>query len=92
MKNLIDEYYELIDSYVSKKISADVFKEAYTQKYLNDDSSFGDDLFDILDRVFAEADLYTRDNYLLENFDFYLSENQLFEGAKKALDQLRLLK
>ena len=91
MSDIKEEYYKIIESYVEGRITADDFENIYSNKYLNDDRDFDDNLFDILDRVFAETDLYTKDSYLLEKFDFYLNEDQLFEGATKALQKLRNL-
>lgn len=87
--NIVDDYYKIIENFLEEKTSVLSFKEVFLKTYLNEQREFDDNIFEILDNLFAEVDLYTSDLYLLENFDLYVTENQLRQTANKTLHNLR---
>lgn len=92
MNTVKSDYSKIIAQYVEKNISTETFKDTFAETYLNESRDYDDEIFHILDRLFAEIDLCTDDTDLLNNFDFYVTEEQLRESAEKALLELKKVK
>jgi hypothetical protein len=84
-------YDELIERFLNHEMTAEEFQAAYDDKYLNNSHSMNEELFKILDWLFAVNDSFTRDPELLKN-DSYVNEEQLRESAAKTLHEIRALK
>ncbi len=55
----ISPYRQLLVDFVEERSTADDFEKRYLEIYLNDDDlACGDDIFQIVDRFFAEVDAY----------------------------------
>ncbi|PZQ48468.1 MAG: hypothetical protein DI551_01575 [Micavibrio aeruginosavorus] len=89
MKNLFG-YDLLIEKFLRKEISAPEFEDAYLDKYLGDKDPIDENLFLILDWLFAEVDGFSNNKEVFP--DDYVDENQLRESAAKTLEELRALK
>ena len=89
MRNLFG-YDLLIKKFLDKEISAEDFEGAYLDKYLGDEDPLDEDLFLILDWLFAEVDAFSHDKDVFP--DDYVDENQLRESAAKTLQELYAIK
>jgi hypothetical protein len=89
MNQHIHGYEILIGNFVDKKISAEEFEEAYLDKYLNDQNSMSEELFQILDWLFAEVDYFSNDPETFPND--YVTAEQLHETAYNSLQELHAL-
>jgi self-protective colicin-like immunity protein len=81
---------ELIAEFVANQISADAFETLYLTRYLGDQTHWPRELFDVLDRLFAEVDDYVGDDDLRERAGG-LDPAGLRECARQALRRLDLL-
>lgn len=82
----------LIEKFVTNEISIEEFEGQYLKKYLEDEDPISEELFQILDYLFAEVNLYT--GYPLEpddDPDWHISEAQLRQTATKTLEEIRAL-
>jgi hypothetical protein len=89
MKNLFG-YDFLIEKFVKREISGGDFESLYLKKYLKDESPLDEELFKILDWLFAEVDGFSHDPTVFP--DDYVSEDRLRESAEATLKKLRSLK
>ena len=82
-------YDELIKSFLDREISVEEFEESYFEKIREDKNPMSDELFHILDWLFAEIDYFSNDP---ETFpDDYITEDQLRESAYNSLQELHAL-
>jgi Bacterial self-protective colicin-like immunity len=82
-------FISLIEDFINHKITVSQFERMYMDKYLSNTVKLGDELFDIMDWLFAEVDAYT--DLPLEPTDDpsdHLNEDQLRESAKETLAEL----
>lgn len=88
MKNLYG-FDVLIEQFVKNEISAEQFEDLYLKKYLTDKDPISEELFQILDWLFAEVDYFSNDP---EHFpDHHRTADQLRESARKTLEKIRAL-
>lgn len=80
----------LINKFLDKEISAQDFEKAYLDKYLDDKEPIDEDLFLILDWLFAEVDGFSHDKNVFP--EDHVNEDQLRESAAKTLKDLCALK
>ncbi len=79
------EYQDLIDRYVSGKISVQAFQSTFLQKFKGDTRHFSEAEFDVLDTLFGDLDAFTDDLGLIaESPDFYLTAAALRERVASA--------
>lgn len=84
---------ELIESFLSKKLTAEEFQKKYEKKYLEEEDPISEELFLSLDWLFVYVHEYTTDQELLtKHADTYFNEQQLREAAEKTLREIRALK
>ncbi|MFN2563103.1 MAG: colicin immunity domain-containing protein [Jatrophihabitans sp.] len=57
----IEPYRRLLEDFVEGQISADDFEGRYMRTYLSDDTIFANEVFDVVDAFFAEAESYVGD-------------------------------
>ena len=82
-------YDELIKSFLDRDISVEEFEESYFEKIREDKNPMSDELFHILDWLFAEIDYFSNDP---ETFpDDYITEDQLRDSAAQTLQKLKEL-
>ena len=80
-------YLSLIADFVERKMSVTDFERAYITTFLDDHRIFTDDVYEILNRLFSDVDVFNpRPDATREELD----ESQLRERAKLALEALRL--
>jgi len=79
------DYQKLFRLFLSKNISVDDFLVVYFDHFKGERRVLDDDLYDILETAFGDADSYTSDIELLaKNPDFYMDEMRLRERIKSA--------
>jgi hypothetical protein len=61
IKVALQPYLQLMDGFTAGRISATDFAPEFTGRYLNDATLWPDELFVLLDGLFAEADAYVAD-------------------------------
>ena len=88
MKGLYD-YAGLIKKFLNREISAQEFETTFFEKYLKEEAEINDDLFEILDWLFAEVESFT-DTPLApdQNPEHFIDERRLRESAEKSLIEL----
>lgn len=90
--NIKEEYLQLINSFLEDKIGANEFSLKYLHKMKSDNRTFGDDLYDILQKMFDEANSYTDNPEIYySNPDFYLTDSELKIRAKEIFNKLKKL-
>jgi len=80
-------YAELIDSFVSGKLSGPQFETAYLRMFKNDPVRHGERAFLILDRLFSDVDEYFDDPDFAEH-QRQQAEDDLRSHAREALAAL----
>lgn len=90
MNNYYQSYVDLIEEYVSGGRSWQSFREDFENKYLSDNTMHSEDIFQILDWLWAEAAQCTSDPELLSKHpDMYVDQAQLYTSAKESLVKLK---
>ncbi len=83
-------YAVLLRLFVSGACTADEFEVVFLRLYLNDGTDWPDDIFDVLDGLFASVDEYNGDDALREEVGGIDGE-QLRLQAGKAFEALRTI-
>jgi hypothetical protein len=80
---------------VQGELDAHTFSNEYMDKFKHDDTMWDDEVFDVLDAVFAASDCYYSDPEALARLraehpgsPFYIGEQELTEKVKRALKRL----
>lgn len=82
LENIKREYLQLINSFLKSEITANDFSLKFIDKMKNDNRTFGDDLYDLLEEMFGEANSYTdKHEIYITNPDWYLTDIQLKNKA-----------
>ncbi len=89
----LPDYIGLIEKFLNNKISVQEFERTFLDVYLADEVPISEELFDTLDWLFAEVDMYT-DLPIgpHENPKDYNNEDQLRVSAAKTLEELKEFK
>lgn len=82
------EFKDLIQDYITGKISVKEFEKRYNDFYGFGFEPNNERLFNILDRLFCEIDLYWENCQPGQESDFEISEPELRKRAEIALHQL----
>lgn len=83
------EYLELIGNFLRNEMGANEFSLTYLNKMKNDNRTFGDDLYELLEEMFGEANSYTDNQEIYDsNPDFYLTGDGLKIKAKEIFNKL----
>jgi hypothetical protein len=84
---------------IQGELDATTFSNAYMDRFKSDDTSWDDEVFDVLDAVFAASDCYYPDPEALARLraedpgsPFYIDEQQLTDKVKRALKRLALIR
>lgn len=95
MRQPIGPYVSLMRRLVQGELDATTFSNAYMDKFKGDNTRWDDEVFDVLDAVFAASDCYYSDPEALATLraedpdsPFYIDEQQLTEKVKRALKRL----
>jgi hypothetical protein len=85
-------YIELISAFVDSQIDPTAFERQYFALYLNDQTSWSDEAFAVLDKLFGDADAFDPDPEVrAEMGDDAIDETELRRCAAEALPKLRNL-
>lgn len=82
-------YIELLENFLSGKITAHDFEGAYLDLFKNDATEWSEDEFAVLDELFADVDAFCEDPELRDERD--LDENELRQKCGTALKKLKSL-
>jgi hypothetical protein len=80
-------YRQLLSAFTAGAITADAFEARFLEMYKSDPTKWPDDVFDVLDRLFAEVDDYVADPSLRLRVGG-LSDDELRRCAEQAMRQL----
>lgn len=86
----LEPYVDHLRRFVAGELSADDFAEFYDRVYLADQGHVTVDVFDAMDRMFAEVDAYVSDPELRPHVYRSLGPEELRAGAKRLLDKAGL--
>ncbi len=89
MEPSIKIYIDLTENFIGQKFSAAEFQEKYLNIFKNETAIFPEPIFEVLDRLFADADAFCADPGLRDEDDS--DENELLEKSEAALNELKLL-
>jgi Bacterial self-protective colicin-like immunity len=85
-------YIELVSAFVDSQIDPTSFERQYFALYLNDQTSWSDEEFAVLDKLFGDADAFEPDPEVrAEMSDDAIDETELRRCAAEALPKLRKL-
>ena len=79
-------YIDLIRSFLSGKIDASFFESEYLRIFKSETESMPDNIFFILDELFADVDDYCGDPTLIDIYD--IDEKELRKRCQIALEKL----
>jgi hypothetical protein len=83
-------YARIINEFLRAEITVDDFCAVYMKSFLSEKNDIADEVFDVLDYMFCEANAYTPDQQLLkESPQDHITETQLRQAARKTLQMLR---
>lgn len=91
-----DDYGGLIRRFIDGEVSAEDFQKRYLDLFKRESRVLNEQLFQLLDRLFADIDAYCGDPKLREELrkvhpTFHLDEEELRQRAVKAFEELRIL-
>lgn len=76
MNNIANEYNILLSDFLDKKISSISFQKKYMNKFKNEQRNISMNLYNILEDIFSNCDLFTKDkNLIIENENYYIDED-----------------
>lgn len=85
-RELISEYLGMVQKFIDEELSAAEFSETFLTEFKNEEPGLSDETFDILQRLFGEADAYCEDQKLRGEWE--ISEEELRDAAIKAAERL----
>jgi len=94
MNENLHNYLQLIESFLSAKISTCDFEKQYLTLFKSDQESvnYSEEVFNVLDELFANVDEYCGDVELRKKLSHSIDEKQLLERARYAyLSLLKLI-
>lgn len=83
----LKKYIDLIERFLSHKIPVHEFERLYLETFKYENHSMDENIFELLDWLFAEVDAYT-DESTQDQAD-YINEEQLRESARKVLSEIK---
>ena len=86
----LNGYLTLLRDFAAGKLDARLFESTYIHKFKTERVELPENIFNVLDRLFAEADAYCPDSDV-KSTDC-IGDAQLLAGAKEALAQIDALK
>jgi hypothetical protein len=86
-KDEISQYIDLIQEFVSGRISHKIYSKRYWSLFQNDPRMFPQDIYELLNNLFTDIDVCEEEESLRE--DYGISREQLLENACATLDTLR---
>jgi hypothetical protein len=87
----VEEYKQLIRSFLSEAITASVFETRYLSAFKNEPGGMGREVFFILQDLFEDVDAYTHYWPPPPDLHYVISEDELRDEAQVALDALEKL-
>jgi len=89
MSNELGFYIELIEGFLEGSIPAATFERRYLDHFQADQTRRDEELFDVLDGLFAAVDAYCGDDELRPHVKGAIDESELRLRAGRALGVLR---
>jgi hypothetical protein len=84
MRDAASEYHALFEKFLNGSMTVEEFRDTYLAQFKNEER-LGEPLFEILDQVFGDVDLFTTDRELCaEKPELYLDEAALRERVRIA--------
>jgi Bacterial self-protective colicin-like immunity len=92
MENYLLEYINIIEKYLDKKSTVEIFQKTYFNKFLKETNTLLPSIFEILDGIFGDLDCFT-DNPVLKKSkpSFYLTESELRVNVEQSLIRLKAI-
>jgi len=88
-KEFAMSYVELLTEFLEERISVDKFGESFLEKFKEEKKFSSDKEFKVLDKLFGDVDAYCDEESELFDLEFDVTEVELRESVKKALEQLQ---
>ena len=88
-KNELQQYIDLIESFVAGTLTASEFERSYLAMFKSDQRMFPEDVFDVLNELFSAVDCFTAN--LVEMRKENIDEFQLLAASKEALQKIMQL-
>ena len=82
----LEPYILLITQFVAGDVTADQFEASYMDMFKNESREIPDDIYDVLNDLFSDLDVYCGDPDLRDDED--LDESALLSSAEEALRKL----
>jgi hypothetical protein len=82
----LTSYIDLINRFLDGTIDALTFERDFFRTFKNEDTLFGEEVFQIMDRFFADVDAFCADDTLRDDND--LDEEGLRKSCRHALARL----
>jgi hypothetical protein len=90
--NIVLDYKNIIYSFLNHDISLKEFQHIYLECFKKEKRPLEDKLYEILEELFGDTDMYTSDSYLLsQDPKFYINEDTLRKKASETLQKLNAL-
>jgi hypothetical protein len=88
-----DDYQELMEQFLDGRLAPVAFQMAYLAKFKHEARILPDEVFGVLDRLFAEVDAFCADEALLAKLNreepgYYLDEPALRQRVSEARESL----
>jgi len=91
MRDAASEYLALFEKFLNRSMTVEEFRETYLAQFKNEER-LEEPLFEILDQIFGDVDLFTTDRELCaEKPEFYLDQASLREKVRIAAMRLLAL-
>lgn len=88
-KAKLSQYIDIIESFLRNEIDALTFETTYLEVFKKDHTLWQDDVFEILNQLFTDLDVFNVDPSLHDEGD--LNESELREQAAIAVNGLKAL-
>lgn len=76
----------MIEEFTDGGLSAEEFSEKYVDTFLDEESEFSEETYQVLQTLFGEAEVYCPDPHLRDYRD--VDEDELMEAAIEAAERL----
>lgn len=86
----LDQYLNLIESFINGRIQASEFERQYLKLFKNDSTIRQEKEFSVLDKLFSDVDAFCDDPLLRDEND--IDEDELRQKASEALGLLTVLR
>jgi hypothetical protein len=93
MDDIYTDYCTLIGRFLDGELSANEFRDTYLSQFKNEERQLDECLYEALQNLFGEVDMFTTDPALLRGWPhLYIGETVLRKRAQQTWKQLQKLK